>query len=50
VLKAPGLTRRGVPIRRSLRQGEGSGIPGVVVKCVEIRRNARDEGGYLALT
>jgi hypothetical protein len=28
--------------------GEGSGIPGVVVKYVDIRRNIGGEGGYLA--
>jgi len=26
---------------------EGGGIPGVAVKCVEIRRNIRGEGGHL---
>ena len=31
-----------------LRVREGRGIPGVVVKCVEIRRNTRGEGGVLA--
>ena len=30
-----------------LRAGEGSGIPGVAVKCVEIRRNTSGEGDYL---
>jgi hypothetical protein len=28
--------------------GEGSGISGVAVKCVEIGRNTGGEGGYLA--
>ena len=28
---------------------EGSGIPGVAVKCVDIRRNAGGEGGSLDL-
>ena len=28
--------------------GEGSGIPGVVVKCVDTRRNTGGEGGFLA--
>jgi hypothetical protein len=28
--------------------GEGSGISGVAVKCVEIGRNTSGEGGYLA--
>jgi hypothetical protein len=31
-----------------LNVGEGSGIPGVVVKYVDIRRNTGGEGGYLA--
>ncbi len=30
-----------------LRAGEGSGIPGVAVKCVDIRRNTSGEGGFL---
>ncbi len=29
--------------------GEGSGIPGVEVKFVDIRRNTRGESGFLAL-
>ena len=32
----------------SLSTGEGSGIPGVEVKFVDIRRNTRGEGGCLA--
>ncbi len=31
-----------------LSAGEGSGIPSVAVKCVEIRRNTSGEGGFLA--
>ena len=31
-----------------LSAGEGSGIPGVAVKCVDIRRNTSGEGGSLA--
>ena len=31
------------------RQGEASGIPGVAVECVEIRKNTGGEGGWLAL-
>jgi hypothetical protein len=31
-----------------LSVGEGSGILGVAVKCVEIERNTRGEGGSLA--
>jgi hypothetical protein len=30
-----------------LSPGEGSGIPGVEVKFVDIRRNTGGEGGYL---
>ncbi len=29
-----------------LREGEGSGIPGVAVKCVDIRKNTSGEGGF----
>ena len=46
-MKAPGLTGEvpGKPLGWSA--GEGSGIPGVAVKCVEIRRNIGGEGGFL---
>jgi hypothetical protein len=37
------------PILPYLSEGEGSGIPGVAVKCVDIRRNICGEGGFLAL-
>ncbi len=37
-------------ILQGLRSGEGSGIPGVVVKCVDIGRNTSGEGGFLART
>ena len=30
-----------------LRAGEGSGIPSVAVKCVDIRKNTSGEGGFL---
>ncbi len=33
-----------------LSTGEGSGIPGVEVKFVDIRRNTGDEGGFLTDT
>jgi hypothetical protein len=33
-----------------LRLGEGSGIPGVVVECVDIGRNTSGESGFLAHT
>jgi hypothetical protein len=32
---------------RSLSAGEGSGIPSVAVKCVDIRRNTSGEGDFL---
>ena len=32
---------------RDLSLGEGSGISGVAVKCVDIRRNTSGEGDYL---
>ncbi len=35
------------PKLQNLSLGEGSGIPGVEVKFVEIRRNTRGEGGFL---
>ena len=31
------------------RQAEASGIPGVAVECVEIRKNTGGEGGLLGL-
>ena len=31
-----------------LRVGEVNGIPGVAVKCVDIRKNTSGEGGLLA--
>jgi hypothetical protein len=46
-VKSPGSTGRGHRKLPCLNMGEGSGIPGVAVKCVEIGRNTSDEGGYL---
>ena len=46
-MKAPGSTREGHSILLDSKAGEGSGIPGVVVKCVDIRRNISSEGGFL---
>ncbi len=46
-MKSPGLTGRGRPKLSGLRMAEVGGIPGVVVKCVEIRRNTGGEGGLL---
>jgi hypothetical protein len=48
-VKAPGLTREVLLILLSLSTGEDSGIPGVVVKYVDIWRNTGGEGGYLAM-
>ena len=46
-VKAPGLTRE-VHLKLSgSSRGEGSGIPGVAVKCVDIGRNTSGEGGLL---
>ena len=46
-VKALSLTQE-VPQKRSdWNLGEGRGIPGVAVKCVEIGRNTRGEGGDL---
>ena len=47
-MKAQGLTLEWLLKLRFLSVGEGSGIPGVVVKYVDIRRNIGGEGGYLA--
>ena len=46
-VKAPGLTRRGRSILLNLRASEEGGIPGVVVKCVDIGRNTSGESGLL---
>jgi hypothetical protein len=50
VLKDHRLTVVGVPIRFDWRAGEGGGIAGVVVKCVEIGRNTSGADGHLAPT
>ena len=46
-VKSPGLTGRGHAILAGSRQVGGSGIPGVVVECVDIGRNTSGEGGFL---
>jgi hypothetical protein len=46
-VKAPGSTGRMRAGRRGWRVAEAGGIPGVVVKCVEIGRNTRGAGGPL---
>jgi hypothetical protein len=47
-VKAPGSTREVLLILQGLSTREDSGIPGVVVKYVDIWRNTGGEGGYLA--
>ena len=47
-VKSSGLTRDGHLKLRDLSAREGSGIPGVEVKFVDIRRNTGGEGGFLA--
>ena len=46
-MKSPGSTGRGHGILAGLRVVEESGIPGVVVKCVDTVRNTRGESGLL---
>src|SRR5438034_11757538 len=46
-LKSPGSTGEGARIRPAWRGVGGAGTSGGAVKCVEIGRNARGEGGLL---
>ena len=46
-VKDHGLTVEMPLIRQVLSVGEDDGIPGVAVKCVDIRRNTGGEGGHL---
>jgi hypothetical protein len=46
-VKSLGSTWAGQIILVNSSMGEGSGISGVAVKCVEIGRNTSGEGGYL---
>lgn len=46
-MKAGGLTSEGHAKPHGLRVGGEGGIPGVAVKCVDIRRNTGGEGGLL---
>ncbi len=46
-VKGAGSTRGRHMILRDSSRGEGSGILGVAVKCVDIERNTRGEGGFL---
>ena len=48
-VKALGLTQEVHLKLLSLSKEEGSGIPGVEVKFVDIRRNTGGEGDFLAL-
>ena len=47
MVKSPGLTGRGLQILSGLSAAEEDGIPGVVVKCVDIGRNTSGEGDLL---
>jgi hypothetical protein len=49
-VKSPGLTGRVQSRLSDWRAAEERGIPGGVVKCVEIRRNTRGESGALGRT
>ncbi len=49
-VKSPRLNREGALKTGGLRAAEERGIPGGVVKCVEIRRNTRGESGALGRT
>ena len=46
-MKSLSLTKEVHLKLRDLSMGEGSGIPGVEVKFVDIRRNTGGEGGFL---
>ncbi len=46
-VKGGGSTEEPLWKLRNWSAGEVSGIPGVAVKCVEIRRNTGGEGGLL---
>ena len=48
-MKAHGLTVEVVLILLVLSEVGVSGIPGVAVKCVDIRRNTKGEGSLLGL-
>ena len=47
ILKSPDLIGELVSILSILSEVEVSGIPGVAVKCVDIRRNTGGEGDFL---
>ena len=48
-MKSHGLTVVPVSILLILSEIEVSGIPGVAVKCVDIRRNTKGEGNLLGI-
>ncbi len=45
-VKSPGSTGRGRSVLPNLRSSEEDGIPGVVVKCVDIGRNTSGEAVF----
>ena len=47
MVKFPGLTGKGTWILYGLSVAGGDGIPGVAVKCVDIRRNTDGESSLL---
>ncbi len=47
MVKCYSLTVNLLLILSLLSAEEGSGIPGVAVKCVDIRKNTSSEGGFL---
>jgi hypothetical protein len=49
MVKDRGSTPRKPGILESWRHVEASGIPGVAVECVEIRKNTGGEGGLLGM-
>ena len=49
MVKGWGSTPSKPGILEDWRQAEASGIPGVAVECVEIRKNTGGEGGWLGL-
>ena len=48
-MKSHGLTVDPVSILLILSETEVSGIPGVAVKCVDIRKNTKGEGSLLGI-
>ena len=46
-MKSPGPTREVRPKLLRSRTGEGIGMQGVAVKCVDILQNTGGEGGFL---